>query len=133
MSSHPPVPNPPGAPITAISRKVFPQGSPIPPAYTNAVEFTGMGMDVIMDIGIVSPEAVQQSLEKAPKKSGMPTVDFVVNARFGMSIQTAAIMHHRLGEFLQRATAQVAQMNALLTSTPMESEQTALPAPRKGK
>jgi hypothetical protein len=68
-----------------------------------------MGMDVFMDAGVVSPESVTAALANAPAE-GIPTVDLHVTVRFGMSLQTAMMMHQRLTDLLSHAQQQAAAM-----------------------
>ncbi len=99
--------------VQALSRRVFERTSSEapPPTYINNVEFIGAGMDIFMDAGIVSPESVKETLETDPG-DGLRIVKFNVDFRFGMSLQTAMVMHQRLSDLIQQATAQLAAADA---------------------
>jgi hypothetical protein len=94
--------------LNALAKRVFSRSNEDgpEPVYTNAVEFASMGMDVFMDVGVVSPESVAAAL--AIKSGNQPTVNVLVNFRFGMSLQTAVLMQRKLTEMLQGAQAQMA-------------------------
>ncbi len=98
------------AQIAAKSRRVFSRSDEEPPhpVYINAVEFSAMGMDVLMDVGVVTPEAINAALQQKSTADVVPTVDFLVNYRFGMSIQAAMMMHQRLTELLRQSQIQAA-------------------------
>ena len=92
--------------VQALSQKVFSRDEDDAPSpkYVNNVEFIASGMDVFMDAGTVSPESIRGALEmKASGKN--PAVKFHVDFRFGMSIQTALILHQRLEELLKAHAA----------------------------
>jgi hypothetical protein len=91
--------------IQATPERAFLRGSDDPPQpqYTNNVDFTASGMDVFMDVGTVAPEAVRKAMTAGEK---LPAVRFNVDFRFGMSIQTAAVMLQRLAGLVQAAAAQ---------------------------
>lgn len=96
--------------VQAESRKVFSRGDDDPPypTYTNSVEFTAMGIDVFMDVGIAQPESIQAALQASQNPSqGAPIVNVNVLFRFGMTLQTAAQMHQRLTELLQATQEQI--------------------------
>lgn len=76
------------------------------PVFVNNVEFSGVGMDVFMDAGTVTPEALNEAFQ-AKSGKGQPTVRFNVNFRCGMSLQTAVVMHQRLTAFIQASAAQL--------------------------
>lgn len=91
--------------VQALSHKVFSRGGDDPPSpkYVNNVEFIASGMDVFMDAGTVSPESVKDAIEM--KSTGKnPTVNFIVDFRFGMSLQTAVLLHQRLTDLLKAHT-----------------------------
>jgi len=96
--------------LQAASKRVFSRDSndaPYP-VYTNAVEFTGMGIDIFMDVGTVSPESLQSALIASKSSSEVPpTVNFGVVYRFGMSLQTAIQLHQRLSEMIAATTSQL--------------------------
>ena len=98
------------AQIQAASRKIFPDGhnGPLYPTYTNAVEFTAMGMDIFMDVGTVAPEAIQEALAKQTPETETPLVNLNVLYRFGMSVQTAIQLHEKLTELIQATHARIA-------------------------
>ncbi|MGA9061555.1 MAG: hypothetical protein WB341_07805 [Terracidiphilus sp.] len=91
--------------VTGALRKVFSgqEGGPPSPVFVNATDFVGLGSDVILDLGIVSPESVNA----ANAKGATPLlIDFNVIARFAMSIPTAATLHQRLSMILAQIPAQ---------------------------
>lgn len=92
--------------IQAVSHKAFSrENDEAPrPLYVNNVEFTVSGMDVFMDAGTVAPEAIRDAMEG--KSGDPPSVKFNVDFRFGMSLQTALLMHQRLGALLQASAQQ---------------------------
>jgi hypothetical protein len=101
-------PSAPGTQLQAASKKVFSSNEVPYPVYTNAVEFTGMGVDIFMDVGVVSPESLQTAFEKntaAPTPT--PTVDFNVLYRFGMTLQTALQLHQRLSDIITATRKQL--------------------------
>jgi hypothetical protein len=91
-----------------MARRVFSRSEDHPPypVYTNAIEFSGLGMDMFMDVGVVDPEAVSAAIQDKPE-NGVPTVNVLVNFRFGMSLHTAAAMHQKLGELLKQSSAKL--------------------------
>jgi hypothetical protein len=98
------------AAVQAASKKVFshtPDDPPFP-TYTNIVEFTGLGIDVFMDIGVVSPESVQSAMDdkRQPAPPAIRTIDMNVLCRFGMTIQTAIMMHQKLTQLIEATKAQ---------------------------
>jgi hypothetical protein len=92
-----PVSSPPvqGQQSLGTLRKIFsnPEGSPPFPVFVNAVDFVGIGPDVMLDLGVVTPESVN---EASAKSVTPPVIDLHVIARFGMSLPTALILHQRL-------------------------------------
>ena len=82
-----------------------------PPLFVNNVEFSGVGMDVYMDVGTVSPESIRDAWASKPGAQ-QPTVRFNVDFRFGMSIQTVALMLQRLTALVQASTAQAISQQA---------------------
>jgi hypothetical protein len=95
--------------VEASSQRIFsmdPDGPPRP-EFTNAVEFSGMGMDVYMDVGVYSIESANNAASEVAKnpEGGQPTVEVYVAHRFGMSMQTAVLMHQRLTQFIQATQA----------------------------
>lgn len=94
----------------AVSKRVFVHnsGAPPQPLYANAVEFSSMGVDVFMDVGIVSPEALQTAFQS---KSAVRTVDFEVLYRFGMSLQTAIQLHQRLSQLIEGTKNQLESLS----------------------
>src|ERR1700734_967935 len=92
-----------GQQMQAASKKIFSRtdaDAPYP-VYTNAIEFTSMGVDIFMDVGIVSPEALLTAFhEHASAAEATPTVNFNVIHRFGMSLQTALQLHQRLSDLI---------------------------------
>jgi hypothetical protein len=99
-----------GGPIQATSKKVFSRGSEDAPSpeYANNVEFSSLGMDIFMDVGTVAPESVREAMEsdRTPDRTP-PTVRFFVDFRFGMSLQSAHMMHQKLTAVLQATVAQL--------------------------
>jgi hypothetical protein len=93
--------------IQAASHKAFSRESDEAPCphYVNNVEFTASGMDVFMDAGTVAPEAIRDAMEG--KAGDPPSVKFNVDFRFGMSLQTALLLHQRLGALLQASARQL--------------------------
>jgi hypothetical protein len=88
--------------ISAATRKVFlrPDDAPAFPIFINAVEFSAIGMDLLMDGGVVSPESVNEAQAKLKEGGNPPLLDVHVIFRAAMSFQTATLMHQRLGELL---------------------------------
>lgn len=105
--------------LEATTRRVFSRsGDDGPsPAFVNNVEFTLVGTDLFMDTGIVSPEALRDTL-KDLKTGGTPTVRFNVDFRFGMSLQTARMMHQRLTTVLQATVPGLQAVTAGAKFTP---------------
>lgn len=101
-----PGPQPQVIQMQAAAQRVFTRTTDDGPAplFVNNIEFAGVGMDVHMDVGTVSPESIRDAW--ADKSGQHPTVRFNVDFRFGMSIQTAALMLQRLTELVQAATLQ---------------------------
>jgi hypothetical protein len=95
--------------LQAVSQKAFSRNSDEAPSpnYVNNVEFAASGMDVFMDTGTVSPEAIRDALEIMKSSDKTPAVKFIVDFRFGMSIQTAIVMHQRLSALLQAHSSAV--------------------------
>jgi hypothetical protein len=121
MSTKPTAPVAHNIGVAATSHKVFSQGANDPPApiYLNAVEFTGMGMDVLMDIGVVSPESVVAAMTKKKTPDALAVVDMRVHYRFGLSIQTAFQMHQKLSALLDQSTKQAeAEVKAATAANP---------------
>lgn len=96
--------------VAARAQRVFSRGNEEPPqpVYINAVEFSAMGMDVFMDVGVVTPEAINAVLQQKSAADVIPTVNFLVNFRFGMSLQATMMMHQRLTELLRQSQIQAA-------------------------
>ena len=96
--------------LQAQSHRVFSRDSNEPPRpqYVNNVDFISMGMDVFMDAGNVSPESLNDAFD-VKHGGGSPSVKFNVDFRFGMSLQTAALMQQRLTALLQATAAQTAE------------------------
>jgi len=103
-------PLPPQGQVAAISKRRFSrtEGDPPEVSYVNAVEFTALGMDIFMDVGIVSPETINKAREQEQLYSAPLIVDFQVNARFGMTLQTAIMIHQRLTDVLKLLRTQTA-------------------------
>jgi hypothetical protein len=104
------------AQIQAQTKKMFLRsGDAAPsPKYVNNVEFSAVGMDVFMDAGTVPPEAIRDA---AASNAQPPTVEFFIDFRFGMSLQSAVLMHQRLTELLQASAKQA----ALASSPPQDT------------
>lgn len=99
-----PIPTPPPGQMPVISRKVFMRSSEEPPIFINSAEFTGMGMDVFMDLGVVPAESVNEAIKLYKEDPSKPVpVDFHISFRFGMSIQSAIVIHQRLSMLLQQS------------------------------
>lgn len=84
------------------SRKVF--GPEKETVFINSAEFSGIGMEIFMDVGIVPVESMNQAIKshnEDPKN--IPSVDFHVSHRFGMSIQSAVLIHQRLTQLIQQS------------------------------
>ena len=117
------VTNKPG-PMQALVKKVFAreENRPPYPTYANAIDFTVVGMDVFMDVGAVEPESVQAAvLEQQSPEHGTPSVNLNVLFRFGMTIQTALLMHQKLSEMIKATTEQMAaSMPTITASTKQE-------------
>lgn len=110
-----PTPTPPPASlpgqVPVISRKVLMRSSEEPPVFINSAEFTMMGMDVFMDVGVVPAESLAAALKIFQESPGKPApVDFHVSFRFGMSIQSAVMIHQRLSQLIQQSVAQMQVM-----------------------
>lgn len=94
--------------MQAYSRRSFvknPGDAPLP-EYVNAVEFSSTGMDVFMDVGVYSVEAANNAaIEFTKNPEEQPVVDVFVAHRFGMSMQTAMLMHQRLSLLIQSASS----------------------------
>jgi predicted metal-dependent peptidase len=92
-----------GRQISGTLRKVFtnPEGAPPFPVFINAADFVGMGPDILLDVGVVTPENVTSA--KAAGGDVPPVIDIQVIARFAMSTQTAALIHERLSMVLEHA------------------------------
>jgi hypothetical protein len=102
-----------GQALQAISKKVFsagPNEAPYP-IFVNDIEFNITAVDVFMDVGLVSPESVQTAL-KAANQMETAEVNFNVNSRFVMSLQTAVQMHSKLSQMLDAAKVQLATAGA---------------------
>jgi hypothetical protein len=92
--------------MPVVSNKIV-RASEEPPVFINSAEFSGMGMDVFMDVGIVPVESISvatKTYQENPDKP--PSVDFHVSFRFGMSVQSAILIHQRLSQFLQQSVSQ---------------------------
>ena len=91
--------------LQAAAKKVFsPASDDAPsPEFVNHVEFSAVGMDLFMDVGTVSPESIRDAMLSGDKP---PSVRFNVSSRFGMSLQTAAVMLQGLATLVQAAAAQ---------------------------
>jgi hypothetical protein len=131
---------PPAGFLAAVPRRVFSRSgedAPIP-TFINAVEFIGMGMDVIMDVGVVSPESIVKSKEKFAKEPNSTplVVDLLVHSRFGMSLQTAIAIHQKLTQALHQIQQQPLPFGQPLpdtddTETETETEAEARPEESK--
>ncbi len=101
---------PPALPgqMHVTSRKIFLPSGEEPPIFINSAEFVGMGMDVFMDVGVVPVESIAAATKTYQANPERPAlVDFHVSFRFGMSIQTALMIHQRLTHLIQQSAAQV--------------------------
>ena len=106
--------------VTVTSHRLFSRkddDGPIP-AFTNAIEFGGLGADIFMDIGIVTPEAVNAALAKHEGADGPVAVDVYIQHRFSMSLQTAIQTHQKLAQ--------------LIASSPLMMPPTTSPPPVNG-
>ena len=93
-------PNPAHMPVA--SRKILMRTSEEPPVFINSAEFSAMGMDVFMDLGVVPVESFNAALKLFREDPTKPApIDFHVSFRFGMSIQTALMMYQRLTQLIQ--------------------------------
>jgi hypothetical protein len=113
---------PPALPsqMSVASRKVLMRTSEEPPVFINAAEFAAMGMDVFMDVGVTPVESVNAAIQLyKDHPNEPPPVDFHVSFRFGMSIQTAMLIHQRLTQLLQQSVVQTA---ALLEQAKLSAE-----------
>jgi hypothetical protein len=95
--------------LQAMPQRVFSRGNDDPPypVYVNGVEFAGMGLDMFMDVGVVSPEAVGSAIQTESAKGEIPVVPFLVNFRFVMSFQTAIAMQVKLTELLRQSSDRI--------------------------
>jgi hypothetical protein len=95
--------------LQATAQRVFSRGNDDPPypVYVNGIEFAGIGLDMFMDVGVVSPEAVGSAQKQSAAEGELPVVPFLVNFRFAMSFQTAVIMQQKLTELLKQSTDQI--------------------------
>lgn len=95
--------NPKIGQIEVSPKRVFTRGENDPPnpIFLNNIEFGALAMDVYMDVGLVVPESVQMAIANRAAESDPAVVDFNVLFRFGLSVQTAAEMHQRLGNVLR--------------------------------
>ena len=76
--------------------------------FINAAEFSAAGMDVFMDVGVVPVESVSAAMKAAQENPEVPPeIDFYICHRFGMSFQSATLIHQRLTQLLQQSVAQV--------------------------
>lgn len=97
-------------PLNATSRKVFSREGvgPSSPIYINNVEFSGMGMDIFMDVGTVDPESVQAAVQASTTTpSEPPVVDFNIRNRFAMTLQTVVQMHAKLTDLVNAHKASI--------------------------
>jgi hypothetical protein len=103
MPAIPNQPVPPGA-VAAASKRVFARaaGDAPSPLFINAIELTSVGMDVFVDVGVVPPESLLAFQKNPPQEGDIPFVDMFVTARYGMSVQTAIMLHQRLTVMLQQ-------------------------------
>jgi hypothetical protein len=86
------------------SKKVFLSSSEGPPIFINAAEFAANGIEVYMDVGVVSVESVNrasQAFQMDP--TVIPDIDLQVSHRFAFSMQAAALIHQRLTAMLQES------------------------------
>ena len=91
--------NPGGIQLQARTRKV---DGPSEAKFINVVDFAVMGMDVVMDVGLVQPETVAQAVaQKESQPNAMPVVDVFVSGRYGMSIQTLLGMQEKIALVLR--------------------------------
>jgi hypothetical protein len=75
-----------------------------PRFFVNAAEFSGNGMDIFMDLGVITPESAAEAAKLYKEHPGAPVpVDFAVSFRFGLTVQTAILLHQRLALLLQQA------------------------------
>jgi hypothetical protein len=114
MAENPSPPKPPFGHMPIQPRKVFVRPDQ-PLFFINATEFTGVGMDVFMDVGVITAEsaAAAAAIYKEHPEAPAPA-DFQVSFRFGMTIQAAVIMHQRLTQLLQVTQTQQSQQLAAL-------------------
>jgi hypothetical protein len=96
--------------VLAASKKIFTRSDKEPPypTYMNAIEFSGLGVDLFMDVGVVSPESIQAGMQAATSDPAAPvTIETLVLYRFAMTIQTAMQMHQRLTELIANTRNQL--------------------------
>jgi len=71
-----------------------------------------MGMDVFMDVGVVPAESLGAAVKFSNENPGVPApVDFHVSFRFGMSVQSAIMIHQRLSQLIQQHAEMAARTN----------------------
>jgi len=97
----PPAPPIPAGASLINTRKIFanPAEAPPFPVFINAVDVIGIGHDVMLDVGVISPEDVNSATA-----TGMspPLIDMHVITRFAMSVATVALLHQRLIQILSQ-------------------------------
>jgi hypothetical protein len=77
-------------------------------AFINHAEFSAMGMDVFMDVGVIPVDSLASAMkihQERPDEAA--PVDFYVTFRFGMSVQTAVLMCQRLTQIVQQFQQQL--------------------------
>ena len=87
----------------AISPKKIVLRPEEPISFINAVEFSGNGMELFMDLGVITPESAVAAAQLFKANPNVPApVDFHVSSRFALSIQGAMLIHQRLTLLLQQ-------------------------------
>jgi len=95
-----------------------------PPVFVNSVEFSSMGMDVFMDLGVVPVESFNAALKLFREDPSKPApVDFHVSFRFGMSVQSAMMMYQRLVQLIQTQTQLAKAADEATGEAALEKEQ----------
>jgi hypothetical protein len=113
-----------GTPMPVVSQKILsPTADGTPRVFINSAEFSGAGMDVFMDVGVVPIESMGAAAEQFKRDPSAPAkIEFHISFRFGMSLQSAAMIHQRLTQFLQRASLMAEQQISQHSQPPAPSE-----------
>lgn len=111
MADNPIMPPPLPGQMPVISHKVLMRSSEEPLTFINSAEFAASGMDVFMDVGVVPVESVHAAAVQYKADPSKPApVEFHVSYRFGMSLQSAIMIHQRLTLLIQQSAMNIQAM-----------------------